>query len=101
MPTELWLRIFYAANKDGKFVRRMATFGSTMAAAARQHEDNDKEAGAELDAKVTMWPAFASSIDGSTALTVQKWEIAFTWNERSMSSSGHSRSFLPVTTPAF
>ena len=52
LPPEVWLRILYDANKGGKFVRRMATFDSALAEAARKHEDNDGEAAAALDAKM-------------------------------------------------
>ena len=53
LPPEIWLRILYdEAGKGGKFVRRMATFDSALAEAARKHEDNDGEAAAALDTKM-------------------------------------------------
>ena len=52
LPSELWLLILYGANKGGKFARRMATFDSALAEAARKHEDNRRRgAAAALDAK--------------------------------------------------
>ena len=47
-----------------------------------------------------MCPWFASSIAGRHDLMVQKCAMLFTLNVSSTSSSGDSRSFLPVTMPA-